>query len=518
MSYLKFISLQFFLFSIALQAAPRQEPSPVKLRTLYNSLDLLSIPQHLSFYELYPNSNEGQLSLQHAYKLLSGNSSSSSAALSLPPALHTSINTFVGLLNKQSNTPALTISEQEFEMIERLAKRLPNRKLAGFRAASEEAVLNLPSHQIDLARGVLLSQLGNSPEAIQKIRSYEATIDLMALQILTRIGLEAPTQEKIQAINYFIFVEMGFRFPPHSVYAKDIDVYTFLPSVLDSRRGVCLGVSILYICLAQRLNLNLEIVTPPGHIYVRCRKGADTINIETTARGIHIADKEYLGVNTRKLQERNLKETIGMAHFNQASVFLERKEYSQALASYKRASQYLPSDKQLCALMGYTALLEGNEQQGRQWLQEVADDLPDHAVSKETIAEDYLKGNISAQSLEAYFLHVDETRESLLKKRAELEKVLTLYPRFREGILSLAGTWLQLHRNNEGLKTLLRYHAIDPNNASVEYFLAALYTERMDYNNAWKHLHIAEQLAHERNHSPEALETLRKELISSCPE
>src|SRR5665647_1570782 len=105
----------------------------------------------------------------------------------------------------------------------------------------------------------------------------------MALQILARLPPKASPQQKILKINELIFDEMRFRFPPHSLYAKDIDVYTFLPSVLDSHRGVCLGVSILYLCIAQRLDLNLEMITPPGHIYVRYRTTDQTINIETTA-------------------------------------------------------------------------------------------------------------------------------------------------------------------------------------------------------------------------------------------
>ena len=98
---------------------------------------------------------------------------------------------------------------------------------------------------------------------------------------------------------------MRFRFPPHSLHAKDIDIYTFLPSVLDGRRGVCLGVSILYLCLAQRLGLDLEIITPPGHIYVRYQSPeGEMINIETTARGIDIPSERYLGMETRKLQTK----------------------------------------------------------------------------------------------------------------------------------------------------------------------------------------------------------------------
>jgi regulator of sirC expression with transglutaminase-like and TPR domain len=91
----------------------------------------------------------------------------------------------------------------------------------------------------------------------------------MALQILARLPENASSEEMIRVMNEMLFNEMRFRFPPQSLGIKEVDLYTVLPSVLDSRRGVCLGVSIIYLCLAQRLDLNLEVITPPGHIYVR---------------------------------------------------------------------------------------------------------------------------------------------------------------------------------------------------------------------------------------------------------
>ena len=105
-------------------------------------------------------------------------------------------------------------------------------------------------------------------ERQEEIRQYEASLDLMALQVLARLPENPTPEDKIAEINRFIFQEMQFRFPPHSLYAKDVDLYTFLPSVLDGREGVCLGVSILYLCIAQRLELPLDIITPPGHIYI----------------------------------------------------------------------------------------------------------------------------------------------------------------------------------------------------------------------------------------------------------
>lgn len=494
------------------------KPSSAKLKMLYNSLDPTSVAQHLAFYDLYSDSEEGQHALDDAYKMLSNNTVSSAAEYTLIHSLPMSVYALIGLVNKPQGDGSVELKDGELAAIEIFAARLPNRLLKGHQAISEEEVLQLPVNQIDLARGVLLSQMGNSPEAMRKIKSYEASIDLMALQILAKVSLTTPPKEKIRAINRFIFEEMGFRFPPHSSYAKDIDLYTFLPSVLDSRRGVCLGVSILYICLAQRLGLNLEIITPPGHIFVCWHDGDNKINIETTARGVNLPDDQYLGMNTRKLHQRNTKETIGMAHFNQASISLERKEYDQTMAAYEKASKYMEGDATLLQLMGCTAILQGNETLGKQLFSQIVDDLPDCAISKETIAEDYLKGNISKEGIGVIFMHVDENRESLIEKRKELEEIIKKYPRFREGIFSLAATWLQLHRSDEALTVLQRYHEIDPHFATAEYYLAVLYAERLDYNRSWEHLRLAEALVKERQHNPEALIELRQKLIGRCPE
>lgn len=492
--------------------------SPEHIRTVYNSLDVQSISQHLAFYELYPETEEGRLSLNQAWRLMAGPDGKFNAEISQLPNSAATIQSIVHLVNKKPDEDLKSLDESELILIERASERLPHRKLKGHLATSEQEVLKLEPHEIDLARGLFLSEMGNSPEAMQKIRSYEAMIDLMALQILARISMDAPPEKKIRAINDFIFFDQGFRFPPHSLYAKDIDVYTFLPSVLDSRKGVCLGVSILYICLAQRLNLTLEMITPPGHIYVRYRNGDRIINIETTARGIDIDSEFYLSVDTRSLQERNIKEVIGLAHFNQASTFLQAEEFEKAVGSYEKAMMYLPQDMLVKELLGYNYLFVGRKEEGEKLLRLVENYLPDHAIVKETTAEDYLKGHVDADGIKAMFMPVDEKRESIVKKRQELEKMLEKYPKFRNGIFYLATAWLQLHRNAEALQVLKNYHELVPDDPTAEYYLAMINMERFDYCTAWEHLRAAERITEGRNHKPKALSDLRKMLGMLCPE
>ncbi|MBY0463229.1 MAG: hypothetical protein K2Q34_08625, partial [Alphaproteobacteria bacterium] len=59
---------------------------------------------------------------------------------------------------------------------------------------------------------------------------------------------------------------------------------------------------------------------------------------------------------------------------------------------------------------------------------------------------------------------------------------------------------------------------IDPNDATVEYYLAALSLDRLDYLKAWEHVKKAETLTQNRNHKPKALRALKAEIRKSCPD
>lgn len=486
------------------------------LKSLLSTLDPYSVSQHLAFYELYPETAEGKAALQRAWVLLSGKELSGEQEKSPLPVVD--IQTVISLVTRQSFDPPALLNDEQLNLIDKISGRLGNRKLKGYLAWTKKEVLELPPEEIDIARGLLLFQFDESADPIKDVRQYEASIDLMALQIAARLSTEASNEEKIREINQFIFQEMQFRFPPHSLYANDIDLYTFLPSVLDSRQGVCLGVSILYLSLAQRLNLPLEIVTPPGHIYVRYNNGRKIINIETTSRGVDLPSEVYLGINTRRLQLRNMKEVIGLAFINQASVYWSKQDYAKTVSLYEKARPFVPNDPLLKMFLGLNYLFVGKKGDGVKLLKEIQGVVFDEAVSSENIPEDYLKGKIDVEGLKTIFLTVDETRESILKKQKELEKVMKHYPDFRAGKIQLATTWLQLGRTSEARAILEGYHRLDPHHCIVEYYLSVLCLEHLDYTQSWSYFKQAESLAHARGHHPKALVSVREHLRRLCPE
>jgi tetratricopeptide (TPR) repeat protein len=465
---------------------------------LFNSLDPHSLSQTLAYYEIYPERPEA---LERAMDLL-----------------HVKTQEEVAIATAALNRASEQLTEKEVAYIEQLAASLPNRRLKGYSAKSEREIFASPSEEIDLGMALLLSQLDGREDAHLQARRYSALLDLMALQILAKLPKEATPLEKIKETNRFIFDQMHFRFPPHSLYSEHIDLYTFLPSVMDNHLGVCLGVTALYLAIAQRIDLPLEIITPPGHIYIRYREGERITNIETTARGVNYPCEKYLSVNTRKLEERTIKEVIGMTHVNQAGTYLHSGKYDQAVASYEKALPFMSDDLLVKELLGYSYLFVGKKEAGERLLHQVVGRIPEEAIVAHGIADDYLAGKVDLAGIKAIFTEVDERRDSIFEKQKELIDILEKYPNFREGIQQLAVTWIQLNRAKEAIAVLKRYDALDPGNPVASYYLSVLHGERHDYKACWYYLKQAETITAARDFSPKALRELRRQLSALCPE
>lgn len=487
------------------------EYSP-SIDAIYSSLDPKSISDNLTFYKLYPNTKFGKKAYSRALKLLTqGRQASFNTDL---PIIDISV--LVNMVQKNPLEDISEISEKTLESIEKIAKGLGNRSFLGNTIWTKKELLELDPEDIDLSRALFLTEFDYDLTKKNLIRYYEASIDLMALQILARLPKNASDKQKIRKINDFIFHEMQFRFPPHSLYAKNIDTYTFLPSVIDNRKGVCLGVSLLYQCIAQRLKLKLQSITPPGHIYVRYVKGNRTINIETTARGIDLPTEQYLGIETLELQERNMKELIGLAFMNQASVYWQKKDFTKAVSLYEKALLFIKDDSLLQELYAYNLLFIGDSK-GKTILESLKNRPKRFLLSEQNILSDYLEGKVGTDGIKAIFMHVDETRESIQNKLATLQKTIEKYPFFKAGLLQLASTHLQLLEDKKALKILKKYFSFCPDEPIINYYLSIIHQERLDYNKSWYHFHLLDLCLKNHNLSPKPLRNYKRMLMQKAP-
>lgn len=157
----------------------------------------------------------------------------------------------------------------------------------------------------------------------------------------------------IEALNRVLFQEQKIRFPHLNRFERDLASHSDMKSVLDKREGVCLGVSILYYALAQRFNLSLELVTPPGHIYPRyVEEGTGfTRNIETTAYGAHFPSTQYEGHlrtpffgHFGQLPTVKSDQIAQMLWVNKAAGHLSSYEYASAFDCYTKAIESVALD------------------------------------------------------------------------------------------------------------------------------------------------------------------------------
>jgi len=271
---------------------------PLYLETLYSKQDPLSLSKQLSFYVQYPKTLEGQKAKKQIEKLL--NQEISEELLSFDVSQKV-LNDLIAISYKINPAP-IKLDAKTKQFINALTQDFENKKLKGHTFCSLDELKNAQAQDIDVSRGLLILSAFEEGKSLDEYEDYELIIDFMALCVKARIKDLNDKTACVHAINHFLFHEIGYRFPPFSQHSEKIDTYTLLPSVLDNRQGVCLGVSLLYYSIAQRLGLDLTIYTPPGHIFLSLH---ERLNIEPTARGIHIPLKSYLSLHIKEIKKRN---------------------------------------------------------------------------------------------------------------------------------------------------------------------------------------------------------------------
>ena len=97
-------------------------------------------------------------------------------------------------------------------------------------------------------------------------------------------------------LSEYLFDEVGFS-------ANQEDFYdprnSYLNEVLERRVGIPITLSLLYIEVGKRLEMDLEGVGMPGHFLVRVKSGQEDILVDPFHRGIIVSEQEC----ARRLQQ-----------------------------------------------------------------------------------------------------------------------------------------------------------------------------------------------------------------------
>lgn len=92
-------------------------------------------------------------------------------------------------------------------------------------------------------------------------------LDRLAARCRELIASPASARERCRVINRVLFHEAGFR-GNHEHYTDPLN--SFLPHVLERRKGLPISLGIVYLLVAQRIGLELEPIGMPGHFLVGC--------------------------------------------------------------------------------------------------------------------------------------------------------------------------------------------------------------------------------------------------------
>jgi regulator of sirC expression with transglutaminase-like and TPR domain len=135
--------------------------------------------------------------------------------------------------------------------------------------------------EIDLARACL--QIAEDVYPGLDVDGYLGEIERFARRLRTRLAPDASVEDRVIALNEFLFADLGFSGNADNYYDPR---NSYLNEVLDRRAGIPLTLSVLYMEFGWRIDLPLEGVSFPGHFLVRLPMRGGTLVLDPFAGGV----------------------------------------------------------------------------------------------------------------------------------------------------------------------------------------------------------------------------------------
>jgi regulator of sirC expression with transglutaminase-like and TPR domain len=149
-------------------------------------------------------------------------------------------------------------------------------------------VLDGAEDKIDLFHAALLVALLDNDEV--DVDSYRRELGRIARDIAQLLPDNADPETKRAALNRYLFQEQGFHGSRGDYYHRS---NSYVNEVLDDREGLPITLSLIYIELARRLELNVVGVGLPGHFVVRYEPvGGPSQLIDVYEGGVPLSELE----------------------------------------------------------------------------------------------------------------------------------------------------------------------------------------------------------------------------------
>ena len=170
-----------------------------------------------------------------------------------------------------------------------------------------------------------------------------AQVDELAARARARIGPSARARQVLGHINWILFVEEGYRGDEEGYYDP---ANSFLDAVIARKLGIPISLSVLYLALADRLDLPMAGVNLPAHFVVRTlgdeptfvdpfhegalldARGCERLVEQATGQAVRLGESALAPCPTPTLVARMLR--------NLKAVYLRDHRYAEALPFLRR--------------------------------------------------------------------------------------------------------------------------------------------------------------------------------------
>ncbi len=182
---------------------------------------------------------------------------------------------------------------------------------------------------IDLAHACLMIAEDAYPEL--QAERYLGDIERMALRLRTRAASSHAPEERVLALNQFLFEELGYRGNAEQYYDPR---NSYLNEVMDRRTGIPITLAVLYMAIGRRIGLPLEGVSFPGHFLVRLRLRRGVLVLDPFDGGTPLAEDE-LRTRLQRVIPKDVADNVAVAELP-LDQFLEPATPRQILARVLR--------------------------------------------------------------------------------------------------------------------------------------------------------------------------------------
>ena len=143
------------------------------------------------------------------------------------------------------------------------------------------ALISREDAGIELARACL--QIAEDAYPGLDVDGYVGEIERFARRLRARLAPHASAEDRVIALNEFLFDDLGFRGNADDYYDPR---NSYLNEVLDRRTGIPITLSVLYMEIGRRIELPFEGVSFPGHFLVRLRMRGGTLVLDPFSGGV----------------------------------------------------------------------------------------------------------------------------------------------------------------------------------------------------------------------------------------